>query len=431
MKGPLSGIRVLSVTVMAAGPWAAMYLGDLGAEVIKIEGGDWVLRRGESPHGPSHKGEAYNYLASNRNQKSMLLDLTTEKGKGVFHELVKISDVVLDNFRVGILDKLGFDYDTLKRINPRIIRCSVTGYGQSGPYVERSAADVIVSALSGLTGLNAVPGADPSWGAHPFVDYSTGASAACGIIAALFQREKTGVGQKVEVSLLDTAVSYTGAYAQQYFLSGVAPKPEWGHHGSVPYGVYKTKDGSYLSTGGVWPRICLALNAEWLLKDPRFATDESRLQEENRNALQSIVKEIFLTQTREFWLTVLESYDIHAAPVNTVSEMAVDPQVVHNEDIVSVPHALGGEIKLLKNPIRMPGCLEGEYLAPPVLGQHTEEILTELLKYSPEEARRFMEEQKEQVEKLRKKSEARMRKFTDSDNKGVIGREERATTPRL
>jgi formyl-CoA transferase/CoA:oxalate CoA-transferase len=393
MNGPLEGIRVLDFSKAGAGPYSTMFLGDLGADIIKIEAGEGDITRG-SP-GPNLNGENYHYLGLNRNKRGLYLDLRTESGKEAFYNLVKLSDVVFDNFRPETTKRLGIDYETLSAINPRIITLSLTGYGESGPYRDRSSWDSIVSALSGITSLIGERDGPPTWTNvpfvdFPFVDFATGLTAAIGVLAAIIKREKTGLGQKVGVALLDMAIALVPHFITRYFLSGENPERLGsGHHSSVPFGVFATKEG-YISLGPCWPRICRALGAEWLMDDPRFVDLAGRVK--HRDELNKIIADLFLREKAEDWLEILYAKDIPAAHVNTVAEAVADPQVLHNNMVINVQHSMGGEIKMAGIPIKMPGCDREEHLPPPTLGQHTEEILTNLLGYSEEKFRRFKEE---------------------------------------
>jgi formyl-CoA transferase/CoA:oxalate CoA-transferase len=364
-----------------------MFLGDLGAEVIKIELGEGDTTRSSS--GPNHFGESYHFLSVNRNKKSMLLDLSTESGKDVFYNLVRISDVIFSALRPGSLEKLCCDYNSVKEINSRIIVCSLTGYGSSGPYRDRPSWDPIVSALSGLTSLIGEPNGSPMWTQIPFVDQMSGIYAALGVVTALFYREKTGVGQKVEVAMLDVAASLLTHFATRYFLSGELPKRLGsGHHASVPFGVFATKEG-YISIGPCWPRICRALGADWLVDDPRFATHADRM--DHRDELNAIIAGLFLKEKAEDWLEILYAEDIPAAPVNTIDKALADPQIVQNNMVITIDHPLGGKIKMVGLPIKMSASSRRQYLPPPLLGQHTDEILLQLLNYSRERIQKLEE----------------------------------------
>lgn len=396
MVGPLSGIRVIDLSRITAGPFAGMIFGDLGAEVIKIEvpGGD----PSRSTGGPNLNGESFHYLAYNRNKKSLELDIMTQTGKEAFYDLVRISDVVLDNFRPGAMHRLGADYDTLKKISPGIISCSITGFGPSGPYRDRQSHDPIPLGITGFLSLTGEPGRPPVRPQPYVADISAGIYAALGTVAALVERGHTGVGQKVEVSQLDATFSIMSSFIPLYFLSGEVPQPLGsGHPAAVPFGVFPTKEG-YITLGLCWPRICRVLGLEHLIDDPRYSTLDARVK--NRDELNSILTEAFMKNKAEDWLELLYVEDISAGPVNTLDKAVVDPQIIHNQMVLGLKHSLGGELKLAGNPVKIPSIHEDEYTAPPTLGQHSHEILAGLLGYSEERIRRLKEEQTEHAEAL-------------------------------
>lgn len=396
MKGPLLGIRVLALERAIAGPYGSMVLGDLGAEVIKIEPpGIGDLARIFA--GPTYKGESFYYLAFNKNKKSLVLDLHTESGTEIFYDLVKISDVVWDNMAPGVMKRLAMDYETLKKINPTIICCSITGYGQTGPYRDRPSFDVVAEAVSGAMSITGEPGAPPVRYGAPIADEMGGLFGALGVAAALAQRERTGIGTAIDVSLLDGQISTLVYHLLYYFLSGIVPGPQKsGHLSLIPYGAFKTKE-DYVVIGPCWPRICRVLGIEHIIDDPRFESFESRI--EHREELEAIVEEAFQKGRAEDWMEVLHAERIGAGPVNTLDKAAVDPQVLHRKMVVEIEHPSGGKIKHVGNPVKMPQ-IEEEYTAPPTLGQHNEEILVGLLGCSEERIKRLREEAEKHAEEL-------------------------------
>jgi crotonobetainyl-CoA:carnitine CoA-transferase CaiB-like acyl-CoA transferase len=401
MTGPLSGVRVLALEQVLAGPYGSMVLGDLGAEVIKIE-----PPRGEgirvSKPPPFHKGEPSYFLAFNRNKKSIVLDLMTETGRDAFYDLVRLSDVVWDNNRAGVMERLRADYDTLRHINPRIICCSVTGYGSSGPYAAEPSYDIIAQGMAGLLLQTGQPGGPPIKPAPALADISGALFGALGVVAALWHRERTGHGQRVETNLLDGAMALLSMHYAAYFLSGVVPPPIGaGHLQAIPFGAYRTKDG-WITIGASWPRIASTLNIEWVLDDPRFTTLEDRLK--NRKELEAVITEALSQMDSQTWLEILRADDIAAGPVYNLDQAPQDPQIQHNSMILTLDHSLGGKIKLVGNPIKMPSIRTEEYTAPPTMGQHTHQVLTELLGYSPGKINKLEAEQKRHSAQMQKRA---------------------------
>lgn len=388
MDGPLSGVRVLAIENYLAGPVASMTMGDLGAEVIKIESKEGDLSR--RTVGPNHKREASHYLSFNRNKKSIVLDLKTPSGKEALYDLVKVSDVVVNNFRAGVMERLGADHETLKKINPRIISVNFTGVGPSGPYKDWPVVDSTAAGLSGLLSVTGEPDGRPVRPGPAVCDITCALYGAIATISALYERERTGVGQNIDVPLLAASVALMGYHIAYYTCSGEVPKPLGsGYPFTAPFGAYKTKDG-WIVLGPCWPRIAYVIGADWLIDDPRFAKTEDRLK--NRTELDREVEAYFLQATTEQWLTILRMEDIISGPLYTVDQTVGDPQVNHLNMILNIEHPLGGRVRLAGNPIMMPS-LRGEHLAPPTLGQHTHEVLTSILGYSEDRIKKIREEQ--------------------------------------
>jgi len=391
METSLAGIRVLDLTQVQAGPYASMILGDLGAEIIKIEPPQGDFTR-EFPF-YAYQGESYYYLAFNRNKKSMVLDLKTKEGKAIFYQLVKIADVVIDNFNPGVVERLGVDYNTLKGINCQIISCSITGFGPTGPYQGRRSYDLIAQAMSGAMTLTGEPGRPPVRYGISIADMAGGVYAALGILAAYIARQQTGEGQKVDISLLDGMIALLSYFVSYYFLSGDIPGPQGsGHFSVIPYGAFPTKDG-YIAIAEGWPRVAQVLGIEQYIDDPRFATRAERLK--YKGELNAILSQAFGREETETWVELLNAQGIAAAPVNTIAKALGDPQVLHQDMVITLDHALGGKIKLAGNPIKMsatPDEIRKAFESPPLLGQHTEEILSDLLGYPAERLARLREE---------------------------------------
>jgi len=376
-----------------------MILGDLGAEVIKIEPPTGERIRVSNPP-PSHKGESGYFLAFNRNKKSIILDIRTEAGLEAFYDLVKISDIVWDNNRAGVMERLRIDYDALKKINPKIICCSVTGYGRSGPSAAWPSYDIIAQGMAGLLLQTGQAGGPPIKPAPALADISGALFGVIGVMAALWQRERTGLGQRVETNLLDGATALLSMHYAVYFLSGDVPSPVGaGHLQAAPFGAYRTKDG-WITIGAGWPRMARTLGIEWAIDDPRFATLDNRLK--NRKALDDIITEALSLLDSETWLELLHADDIACGPVYNLDQAPLDPQVQHNKMILTLDHALGGKIKLVGNPVKMPSINTKEYTSPPTLGQHTVQVLSELLGYSKEKIEKLEAQQKAHFIQLQK-----------------------------
>ena len=396
MDGPLSGIRVLALENYIAGPFGSMILGDLGAEVIKIEPPEGDGSRDFA--GPRHKGESYYFMSMNRSKKSLILDLWTPSGREAFYDLVKVSDVVWDNYRPGVMEKIGADSQSLKKVNSRIICCSITGYGSSGPYRDWPSYDIIGLGLAGILSITGDPNGPPVKPGPAIGDISSAIFGALGVCAAIAGLARSGEGQRVEVSLLDASVALMAYHLSYYFCSGDIPKAEGSRHLSlVPFGAYPTKDG-YITIGVCWPRIARTLNAEWMIDDPMFSTQDARWR--HRRELEEILNKLLSQASPEQWLELMHIDGIAAGPVNTVDKVAVDPQVLHNKMIIETDHPLGDKIKLAGNPIKIPSIKEN-YLPPPILGQHTKQILTQLLGYSPEKIRKLDDEAEKNVRNRR------------------------------
>jgi crotonobetainyl-CoA:carnitine CoA-transferase CaiB-like acyl-CoA transferase len=368
-----------------AGPYCTLILGDLGAQVIKVERpGVGEGARGVPPH--FFEGESAYFIAMNRNKKSMTLDLKSPKGKEIFYELAKKSDVVVDNFRPGVMKKLGVDYDTLKGINPRIICCSISGYGETGPSKDRPAFDLIIQARGGIMSYTGEPGRMPARMGAPMGDLAGGLFAANGALAALYQREQTGRGQKLDISLLDCQISLLTYRAQYYFVGNEIAQPVGSGHTSIhPIRAFKTKTFDIVidfNTQSIFIEFCNVIGNPEMAQNPKFNSRENRLK--NKEELYDFLEKTFLTKTGEEWLELLDK-KVPIGPINRIDKALADPQILSRNMVPEVDYGKGKKLKILGNPIKMSEIEEEVFRRPPRLGEHTEQVLTELLHYSLEE----------------------------------------------
>ncbi|MBM3128648.1 MAG: CoA transferase [Chloroflexi bacterium] len=383
MLGLLSGARILDLSHMLAGPFGSMMMGDLGAEIIKIEPREGDPMRQMGPH--FFATESAYYLSANRSKHSVTLNLQTERGRAIFYDLVKISDVVYDNFRPGITQKLQIDFPTLQRVNPRIIACSISGFGQTGPYRDRPAFDIAIQGLSGAMSITGV-GETPARMGIAMGDLAGGMYAAFAVASALYQREKTGEGCYIDLSLLDCLTSLLTYVAQYFFHDGVNPGPQGTEHMSVvPYQSFKTKDGFLVVaafTEKFWQGLCRALALPHLLDDPRFANNDARRV--NKTQLVPLLSAAFLTRTTDEWQTRLDAESVPWGPINKIDRVLSDPQILARQMKIELDHPTIGKLPMLGNPVKVQGVAEPR-VPPPLRGQHTAHVLAELLRYSPEQ----------------------------------------------
>jgi crotonobetainyl-CoA:carnitine CoA-transferase CaiB-like acyl-CoA transferase len=374
----LDGVRVIDLSRVIAGPWCGALLSDLGADVIKVEdtgAGD------ESRTWPPHKdGEAAAYLLFNRNKRAMTLDLKTPEGVEVVKALTRNADVVIENFRTGTMEGFGLGYDTLNAENPRLIYCSVSAFGRTGPRKDSPGYEALMQAFSGIMSITGEPGGQPVRAGVSFLDLSTGILCALGICAALLQRQATGLGQRVDASLLETAVSLLAFHAEGYLLTGALPRALGSGHPSLsPYRNFKCKDGQWIFIAAAndrfWGKLARAIGLEAMATDPRFAKNQDRVR--NRTELESILEKTIGTLDREPLLKSLEEADVPATPVNTVDQVMNDPQTAERGIVQRVPHPTLGEIPVVGTPLHFSRMTPGVRRAAPLRGQHTDEILAE------------------------------------------------------
>ena len=394
----LSHIRVLDLSRVLAGPWCSQNLADLGADVIKIErpGGGDDTRAWGPPYAKDADGndttEAAYYLAANRGKRSVTVDIASADGQALLRELVLHCDVVLENYKVGQLKRYGLDYESLKAIKPDLVYCSVTGFGQDGPYAHRAGYDFLIQGMGGLMSVTGerddLPGGGPQKAGVALTDLMTGMYATIAILAALTQRDRSGESQYIDLALLDVQVAMLANMGSNYLNSGKAPK-RWGnaHPNIVPYQTFACSDGYIIvATGndGQYQKFVEAGGRGDLAFDPRYATNPLRVK--NRDELVPLLAAMVLTQSRDFWIEKLEAVGVPCGPINDLDDVYKNPQVLARELVMEVPHPTAGKVKLVRSPMRMSAAPadDAATLPPPLLGQHTDEVLRDLLGHSPE-----------------------------------------------
>ncbi|GII95132.1 CaiB/BaiF CoA transferase family protein [Sinosporangium siamense] len=375
----LSGVRVLDISQVLAGPYAAMLLADLGADVIKIEApGHGDHSRQMAPRVADNVSGAY--LAVNRNKRGVSVNLKDERGRELVRRLAENADIVIENFRPGVAARLGIDFETLSVANPRLIHCSISGFGQTGPYSARGGFDLVAQGMTGLMSITGEPDGPPVKCGVPITDLTAGLFATYGILAALAARERTGVGQQVDASLFEAGLGLEVWESVEYFHTGVTSRPTGSAHRlGAPYQAFRCADGHF--TVGAdgdrhWPRFCEVIGRPDLPADPRFATNTERLA--NLAALVAEIEERTVTRKRDDWLALLEAAGIPAGPIHTVPEALEDPHTRARGMVVDIEHATLGPLKALGPAVKLSDTPASVRTAAPDLGQHTDEVFGEL-----------------------------------------------------
>ena len=381
---PLTGIRVLDLSRVLAGPYCTMVLGDLGADVIKVESPEGEDTRGWGP--PFAEGESAYYLCVNRNKRSIVVNFKTEQGRSILHELVKQSDVLVENFRVGTLSRVSLDFEAVSAINPRLIYCSITGFGQTGPLRDKPGYDFMIQAMGGLMSITGEPDGEPMKVGVAVADLFAGQNAVIAILAALQARTQTGKGQRLDISLFDSQVGMLANVASNYLISGNLPKRYGNAHANiVPYQSFQASDAWFVIAVGndkQFEKLCEVIGNLELVQDPRFASNARRV--ENREDLTAILKPVFLAKTAGEWLAVLEAAEIPCGPINTLDKVFAGSQVEARDMIIHMAHSKIEDLKLVGSPLKFSNTPVEYKLPPPRLGEHTGEILRELFGYSAE-----------------------------------------------
>jgi crotonobetainyl-CoA:carnitine CoA-transferase CaiB-like acyl-CoA transferase len=397
MAGPLSKVRVLDLSRVLAGPWAGQNLADLGAEVIKVErpktgddsrafGPPWL----KDAQGKDTRESAY-FACANRGKKSITVDLSKPEGSRIVRDLAARSDVLIENYKFGDLARYGLGYDDLQRLNPRLIYCSVTGFGQTGPYRERPGYDFMIQGMGGLMSITGerdeLPGGGPQKAGIPIADLITGMYATIAVCAALANRAETGTGQHLDLALLDSLVAVLANQGANYLATGVSPKRLGNAHPNiVPYQAFKTADGDVILACGndnLFRKFCEVADCRHLAADPRFATNNRRV--ENRAELDAILGDVFAKRTTREWVEALEAAGVPNGPINTLEQVFAEPQAIARGLRLELPHPVAGSVSLVRSPMRFSATAIEHERPPPVLGEHTDEVLRGVLGMSEPE----------------------------------------------
>ena len=374
MGGALEGIKIIDMSRVLAGPFSTMILGDLGAEVIKVESPKGDDTRTWGP--PFQNNVSAYYLCANRNKKSVTIDLKTTEGLNKVKQLIKDADVVVHNFKTGTMEKFGLDYDSLQTINPRIVYCSITGFGETGPYSHLPGYDFIIQAMSGLMSITGTEQSGPQKVGVAITDVLTGLYAAIGIQAALLERTKSNRGQKLDLSLYDSAVSTLINIGSNYLMSGKIPQRLGNSHANiVPYDTFETKDGEMVIAVGndsQFSRLCCSMEWEELPKDSRFSTNPNRVK--YRNQLIPILQEKFKQHETSFWKQRCDEANIPCGPIQNLEQVYHDPQLNERNMFISMEHPVAGEINMIGSPLKLSRTPVSYRHYPPMIGEHNNDI---------------------------------------------------------
>ena len=403
MSGPLEGIRVIDLTRILAGPFSTMLMADMGADIIKVEQpgtGDPARGNGPflSPDGAESSEQQFStyFMSINRGKRSIAIDLSKPKGREVLLKLAETADVLIENFRPGTMQKLGLDYEAVKVRNPRIVMCSVSGFGQSGPYAHRPALDVIVQGMGGMLSITGEPGRGPVRPGASIGDITSALFATIAIQSALLERHNSGEGQYIDISMLDCQVAIMENAFMRYFTLGQTPQRIGTRHpSSTPFQAFQTADGHVVVAimGGStdqWPLFCAAIDHVELIDDERYTTGWSRTQ--HYDELIPVIEEVMREKTTSEWVELLSDMGVPVGPVQDIAEVANDPQVNHREMFVELPHPVLGQVKFTGNPIKMSRTPSGPRRVPPQLGEQTSEVLTADVGLSPEDVAELFNE---------------------------------------
>lgn len=383
-SGPLAGVRVIDFTRVLAGPAASLALADLGAEVFKIEPPGTGDETRSFP--PIRDGESHYYLAVNRGKKSIVVDLKTPEGLALVKDLAARCDVLVENYRPGVMERLGLGWEELHAVNPRLIYCSISGYGQTGPLRDRPSFDIVLQAMSGALSMNGEAGGLPTKLGIPLGDLVGGINGPIGVLSALYERERTGQGRHIDISLMDGLMGMLGYIAQLAFFTGSDPQRVGSQHPNlVPYGIFPAREGSIVIaclTPGFWARICRSIGREELAEDPRYDTLEKR--RDAREEVNAIIADFTARHCVDELAAIFTAHEVPHAPILGVSEALAQPQAQARGMVVETEHAVLGTIPIVNRSIRFTDAEQPVPEAPPVLGQHTDAILAEVLDLSPE-----------------------------------------------